>query len=626
SYYLIGLWSQGTTAKLTMQLFAFGGGAPAGTLDSNFTPDPNVWYQFRIQADDAAGKSGIRARFWTDGSAEPQQWSIDASDAAAGRLTSGRIGFWAAAKGDEYLDDLSAKSPVDNAPPSIAFFDVDAQKMLDPAALALFRHPAHIEIRGTDDTSTPTITATLDNAPFASGTAIAIDGTHALAAHAVDGSGNTADATLHLLLDQVPPVVTLLGDNAALTDGKIFPESVTITANVTDATPVTTTGSLDGAAAVLLPIVAVQEKLHSVAVRAVDQTGNETLVTRGFTIDKTAPVITVTANGAPLGASYQMDVTLDWTVDDLTLDTVTATLDDAPIAKGAVVRSEQIHHLVIVANDKATHSTTLDSHFALEKNAPQVTLLANGAPFVAGKSYAEPVRFTLDIHSATPPTTDIRVDGAAYTLNTPIASQQQHTVQVTVTNAAQIPTSIGPSTFSVDTTFPVVTLTEGGTPFVNGRPFNRDVVPVVTATDNLTTSPTITLLVDGIAAEPGATITAEKAEHTIAATAVDDAGNSTTAGPFTFVLDKTRPVVTIVDAATNAPFAADALFRVPVTVKVLVTDLTTPTLQATLDGAAISFGTPTKRSDGTFVFTSAAIATEQLHKLSVVATDAVLNA
>src|SRR3954453_15665209 len=46
SYYLLGTWG----TNLTMQLFAWGGGVPTGTLDSGFTPEANRWYQFVIQA------------------------------------------------------------------------------------------------------------------------------------------------------------------------------------------------------------------------------------------------------------------------------------------------------------------------------------------------------------------------------------------------------------------------------------------------------------------------------------------------------------------------------------------------------------------------------------------------
>ncbi len=121
SYYLIGLWSVQGSPSLTMQLLSFGAGTPAGTTNSAFTPAVNTWNRFLIQVDDVNGATRIRARFWPDGTPEPTTFSIDASDSAATRLTTGRIGIWAAVKGANYFDDLFAKSPVDHTAPVITF-------------------------------------------------------------------------------------------------------------------------------------------------------------------------------------------------------------------------------------------------------------------------------------------------------------------------------------------------------------------------------------------------------------------------------------------------------------------------------------------------------------------------
>src|SRR5260221_3862737 len=122
-YYLIGLWSQPTGTDLTLQLFGFGAGTPTGTLDSNLTLTVNKWYRFFIQVDDVNNGTTIKARFWRDGDPEPATFSINATDSAAARLRSGRIGIWSAVHGDAYFDNFSAKSPVDTNPPVIQFFE-----------------------------------------------------------------------------------------------------------------------------------------------------------------------------------------------------------------------------------------------------------------------------------------------------------------------------------------------------------------------------------------------------------------------------------------------------------------------------------------------------------------------
>ena len=610
-YYLLGLWSKpGNASRLTMQLFAFGAGTPAGTLDSDVSLDVNKWYQFSIQLDDANNATRIQARFWLDGTTEPTTFSIDATDSAATRLITGRIGMWAAVRGDAYIDDLNAKSAGDNTAPVITFVDADTQRVLDPLAVALFKTPARIEIRVTDDNPNPTYTAKLDtNTTYVSGTAITADGQHEIKVHAVDATGNAADATLKLLVDQQPPVIALRIDNQPFDAGAVFNKDVTLSAVITDISQVTKLSELDGNV-VTLPLLVADEKLHQIKVTATDQVGWESTATSSFIVDKTPPVIEIKANGAVMngGESFIADPTLSWTATDLTLDQVTATLDGNAFTSGSVVSVDGVHTLVVTAGDRAGHTKTETRSFALDKSAPEVHLLANNAPFVAGTTFNAPVTFTADIHSATPTTKDATIDDQTYTLGTAYGVEGVHSIKLIVTNAAGLPTTVGPFPFTVDLTRPVVTLTESGEPFRDGMKFARDVNPVVTATDNLTANPERTLLVDGNPYPLDTPVSEEQIDHTISASAKDAGGNTATVGPYHFMLDKTKPVVTI--------GALDPLYNHPVTVKITVVDLTHTTLVATVDGAPLAIG-----PDGT----SAPISGDGLHTVSAIATDEVGN-
>ena len=341
-YYLVGLWDA-PGSKLTMQIFSFGAGALTGTVDSNFTPLPNKWYRFAIQADDVSGASFLRARFWLEGDTEPATWSIDAKDSTAQRLTSGRFGLWSAVKGDAYIDDITAKSPVDHTAPVITFIDLDTGKTLDPAVLALFKVPARIQIDVKDDLSTvASVVSKLDGSDYVSGTPIA-DGQHTITVHAVDAPGNAADATLKLLVDTKPPVVSLFYNDAPAADGAIFSADVKLSATVTDTSAVTTTAKLDGNA-VQLPFIAAEEKAHTLAVTSVDQLGWSTTVTKTFILDKSKPVIKIYGNGQLLTdtTAFRENVTLTWTVEDLTYDPdkVTAKLDGNSVTSGVVLTQE----------------------------------------------------------------------------------------------------------------------------------------------------------------------------------------------------------------------------------------------------------------------------------------------
>ncbi|HEY5610505.1 MAG TPA: hypothetical protein VIL97_04810, partial [Thermoanaerobaculia bacterium] len=172
-YYLIGLWSRPGEPSLSMQLFAFGGGAPAEALDSAFAPESNKWYRFLIQVDAVDAETKIRARFWPDGTIEPEVFSISAIDRAEGRPAAGRIGLWAAVRGEVYVDELFAKSPVDFTAPTIQFYESN-ERLADGAQ---FNRDIRPEIRVTDDLDPyPARSATLDGDPFASGSIVTGEG------------------------------------------------------------------------------------------------------------------------------------------------------------------------------------------------------------------------------------------------------------------------------------------------------------------------------------------------------------------------------------------------------------------------------------------------------------------
>ncbi|MGZ5432037.1 MAG: hypothetical protein ACXWH7_03860, partial [Thermoanaerobaculia bacterium] len=610
-YYLVGLWSQGGTSTLTMQLFGFGAGTLQGTVDSNLTIAPNRWYRFLIQVDDVDNTTKIRAKFWPDGTTEPATFAIDAVDAAPSRLTTGRIGMWAAVKGEAYIDDVFAKSPVDHTPPVITFIDADTQRVLDPAQLALFKTPARIEIRVTDDLSTVTYTAKLDGTTdYVSATPIPVDGLHTITVNAVDAPGNTATASLGLLVDQVPPVITLHVDGSTFAAGAIFDKDVTLSAVIQDISETTSVATLNGAT-VTLPQPIAEERVHDISVTATDQVGWQSTSASSFIVDKTPPVVTILANGVELGGgeSFQADVTLTWSAVDLTFDRTEATLNGSPITSGTTVTAERIHDLVVTAYDRAGHSTTETRRFVLDKTAPEVRLFANGETFKADTTFNTPVTFTVEVNDTTPTTEVATIDDQPYTLGTPFGVEGPHTIRVVVTNAAGLSTTVGPSPFTIDLTPPTITLTESGEPFRDGMKFNRDVNPVVTATDNLTANPTRELFLNGREYPLDTPITEEKADHVISATATDAGGNSASVGPFHFLLDKTRPVVTIVEETTDQPFGPDALFARPVRVKITVVDMTATTVAATLNGAAWDPSTSVT-VDGTY--TVSVVATDEV--------------
>ncbi|HEG43343.1 MAG TPA: hypothetical protein ENH94_04760 [Phycisphaerales bacterium] len=78
----------------------------SGNTSSGVKPQPNIWYKFVIEVENADTQTEIRAKIWQDGTTEPANWQIECQDANAGRLTEGTVGLWSMYSGTRYFDDL----------------------------------------------------------------------------------------------------------------------------------------------------------------------------------------------------------------------------------------------------------------------------------------------------------------------------------------------------------------------------------------------------------------------------------------------------------------------------------------------------------------------------------------
>ena len=111
-----------------------------------------------------------------------------------------------------------------------------------------------------------------------------------------DTFGNESGGVVFDVLpkDDVPPVITIAG----LSDGLLSRLDVTPQITAKDAGTVTWSAVLDGIAFNVLPVTA--EGRHTLVVTAVDKAGNSSSKSASFTIDKSAPVLSVStlANGS----------------------------------------------------------------------------------------------------------------------------------------------------------------------------------------------------------------------------------------------------------------------------------------------------------------------------------------
>lgn len=588
SYYLLGTWTQPSTGKLTMQLFAFGGGAPTGVVDSNFTPEPNKWYAFVLQAEDIGGKTQIRAWFWLDTNTEPTTWSIEATDAAAGRLTSGRIGIWSAVKGEVYVDDLAASSPVDHNAPTITVLE----KNVALTEGKRFNYPPVLTIKAVDDvTASPSVTAKLDGADYTSGTAVTGQGNHTIFARAVDGVGNAAEVTLHFYVDTLGPAVIVRSPDR----DSITASNVTISVQADDPTPpITTTATLNGQNWPLTQVISEQRE-HLLAITVTDGLGNATVVPPiRFTIDKTAPVATLKANGQPLLTDDKLfgeNVLITLGVDDAGA-TKTILVDGSSYVEGTPITTDGEHRVSASAVDAVGNRTNVpERKFIIDKTAPRFVILGNGQPMK--RYYDDPkVDLTIDIVDDTPTTIVAHLNTDTFNAFPRTATdEKKYLLDVTVTDQLGHSKSLDqPIEFYIDRSKPAVAIFGNGQPIPANKIYPDDVVLTITVDDLTPTTRTITLDQDTVDL-PRTVSTEAPRPHSVSAVVSDVLGHTTNIAPIAFTVDKTPPNVTVRDGADGPVITDGQFFRGPVHPYIDATDETGVTIRAKLDNADFTSGT-----------------------------------
>jgi len=233
----------------------------------------------------------------------------------------------------------------------------------------------------TNDTVTPRISATgtapvtivstlassVGTAAYVSGTAISAADSYTLVATATNAYGavtQTVPFTLYL----TAPVVTITGAY----DGEVTNQPITPTISVADAYPVTTTILLGGQPFVSGTTITASAT-YTLKVTSADLAGNKTVVSIGFQIDTTAPVIHI--GGVADGDVVKGPVTLTYSVTSPHDPTVTtAILGDSPFVSGTVVSGEGAYDLVVSSVDQAGNSANVSWPFAIDDTPPNVEI------------------------------------------------------------------------------------------------------------------------------------------------------------------------------------------------------------------------------------------------------------
>jgi hypothetical protein len=183
-------------------------------------------------------------------------------------------------------------------------------------------------------------TAEVDGVAIVNGGGVSAEGPHTLTVTVDDRAGNRTTVTRAFTIDTAAPTISL----TAPADGAHVRGPVTLTFAATDANPgATATATLDGAP-ITSPHTLNVEGPHTLVVNATDAAGNPAAaVTRTFTIDNTAPTLTVTAPAS--GSFVRGPVTPTFSAtDNLPPATVSATLDGNPFLSGTPINTEGQPH------------------------------------------------------------------------------------------------------------------------------------------------------------------------------------------------------------------------------------------------------------------------------------------
>ncbi|MFY2561295.1 Ig-like domain-containing protein, partial [Corallococcus terminator] len=379
------------------------------------------------------------------------------------------------------------------------------------------------------DLTLDSVTATIDGAPYVSGTIIYDHGRHVFNAVAVDRLGHQTQVTRTFTVDALGPVIVVTGVH----DGFVTNEpSVVITFSATDDSrgPVQVRATLNGELFTSGSATTLSGT-QTLEVLAEDDLFNSTRKVVHFTIDLDPPTLTV--SGVPSGQVVDVAqvVPTFWAMDEQTSAMVEATLNGQPFTSGTAITAERAHTLVVVATDAAGNVTREEHTFTIDRTAPELTV--TGVDDASRR--AAPVAIAFDAEDANLASLTGTLDGQPYTSGTAITTHGPHVFIAVALDAAQHRTEVQRS-FRVDAEPPTLTITGVSDGLVSKA---AQVVPVFNATDE--GAVTLSATLDTVSFTSGSTVTAE-GPHTLVITVSDDLGNLLTRG-LLFTLDRTPPAV-----------------------------------------------------------------------------------
>jgi large repetitive protein len=429
---------------------------------------------------------------------------------------------------------------------------------------------ARVSLSGAaDDATTVTVNgvaATIDPAASTWTSSISLlEGTNMLTIVGTDRAGNVEEFAPMLVLDTRGPALKVVAPaNGACTkladlvvhgtasDARLASVGARISGPGAGEDHPATIDASTGTWSVTIP--GVPEGLHTLVVTATDAAGHTSTATLDVRIDRTRPEIEVTEGGA-LFAVPVVGRALALFVRAIDADpsvSVSSVLDGTPFMSGSNIAAEGSHTLVVTARDCAGNETSESKSFTIDLTPPSIGALTpvNGSEV---GDLPDSITGTIDDTHSDVVTVELVGTGIAaapvsdtFTLSGVPFAEGANRFTLRARDAAGNE-AIVEYVVTVRTEAPVVTISESGTPIIDGALFNRDVTPEIVSSDP---EATITATLDGAAYAPGTAITAEGA-HTLVATATNTL-NRSGSSTVSFTIDKSGPAVSITSPVGGA--------------------------------------------------------------------------
>ncbi|HEX8619941.1 MAG TPA: Ig-like domain-containing protein, partial [Thermoanaerobaculia bacterium] len=409
-----------------------------------------------------------------------------------------------------------------------------------------------------------TIAATLNGAPFVSGTVVDAPGTYILAVTVTDAVGWTSTSAKTFVIDRAPPEVLFTANGARVIGSLARNSDVAIALAATDANGIASlTATFNNAPFTSGALVTSSGTLVA---HAVDRAGNEATAQLAITIDKSKPAVTI-ANVPPL---TNRPVTPEITS---SAGIPVATLNGAPFILGTTITAEGEYTLSATATDLLGNTGSATTTFEIDLTVPAIAFTESGVAVATSITRNRDVTVAIAATDANDlETLTATFNGAPYTIGSAISTSG--------TLVARAIDKAGNETTAqlaivVDKVEPVVTI-EDVLPLTN-----QPVTPRIVATEG-----TLTVTLNGIPFA-GGVIEAE-GTYTLVATANDAAGNEGTA-TVTFIIDRTPPSIAL---SENGESVSVALARNrDVAVQIAASDANgIASLESKLDGATYTSG------------------------------------